>query len=230
MHSLARLKRDREWEKDGNETWKREIGNVFLQKNFFLFPWGLLVRSAQVLLMQQAYWWVPPMTPVEHHTWAAEFPADGEQKYQSLRGTFKGNLSMWPSTLKRQVLRQRNAPLSSCACVVPSSASRAWVSVSNAPLCARVTRRHQCMPASGVVLRIREGAGHHESFSPVQNQCHNAEKKKASAARPSQRNATVLRTLPFFFCPHSPQVGASILVAMARFRHIKFFSDSTAKV
>lgn len=58
------------------------------------------------------------------------------------------------------------------------------------------------MPASAVVLRIREGAGNHESLSPVQNQCHNAEKEKASVARPSQRNATVLRTLPFFFCPH----------------------------
>lgn len=101
------------------------------------------------------------------------------QRDQSLRGTFKGNLSMWSSTVKRQVLRQRSAPSSSCACVVPGSASRAWVSVSNAALYARVTRRHQCMPASGVVLRIREGAGNNESFSPVQNQSHNAEKKES---------------------------------------------------
>lgn len=90
MQSLARLKHDREWENDGNETWKREIGNVFLQKTF-LFPWGLLVRSAQVLLMQQAYWWVPPMTPVEHPTWAAVFPADGEQKYLFSCGVARGD-------------------------------------------------------------------------------------------------------------------------------------------
>lgn len=83
---------------ESGKTTEMKHGNVrlamFSCKRLFLFPWGLLVRSVQVLLMQQAYWWVPPMTPVEHHTWAAVFPADGEQKHQSLRGTFKGNLNV----------------------------------------------------------------------------------------------------------------------------------------